>query len=275
MFCCVDVVMLLQVLAGRSSQSSLNPFDLRAWRLDRQQNTPVSQVRKIMTWIVDFILCLDDNESKGQPGSIFVLGEHGFFFFYAVLLLGWTQLMDSGSDCLFPRAVATADWSQLRGKRANTPWGMKSLRQESCVMIIRPFLLFDIVDKHQQAARIHSQMSSFIIKKQRSSGNTVTVTKCILEWTSAVTGTFIRVATPHYLFRCSETQYNLLHHLRFHQTGTQEDSKVTWSSSDTAKSQLAFFSHCLWFWLQQKGYSWTLWSENNIRINSHPCSHKC
>lgn len=81
----VGVLMLLQVLAGRSSQSSLNPFDLRAWRLVRQQNTLQWWIliipRKMMTWIIDFILCLDDNESKGQPGSTFVLGEHGFFFF--------------------------------------------------------------------------------------------------------------------------------------------------------------------------------------------------
>lgn len=169
------------------------------------------------------------------------------FFFLCSAIVGLTQLMDSGSDCLFPRAVSTADWIQLRGKRANTPWGMTSLCQESCVMIIRPFLLFDIVDKHQQAARIHLQMSQFIIKKQTSSGNTGTVTKCILEWTSVVTGTFIRAAPLFYLFSYSEEQYNPLHHRRFHQT------KVTGSSSDTAKSQLAFFSRCLWFWIQQKG----------------------
>lgn len=142
------------------------------------------------------------------------------FFFLCSAIVGLTQLMDSGSDCLFPRAVSTADWIQLRGKRANTPWGMTSLCQESCVMIIRPFLLFDIVDKHQQAARIHLQMSQFIIKKQTSSGNTGTVTKCILEWTSVVTGTFIRAAPLFYLFSYSEEQYNPLHHRRFHQTGT-------------------------------------------------------
>lgn len=202
-----------------------------------------------MTWVIDFILCLDDNESKGQQSSIFLLSEHGFFLCSAIV--GLTQLMDSGSDCLFPRAVSTADWIQLRGKRANTPWGMKSLCQESCVMIIRPFLLFDIVDKHQQAAKIHLQMSQFIIKKPTSSGNTGTVTKCILEWTSVVTGTFIRANTLHYLFSYSEEQYHLPpSQISSDRNSLQEDSKVTGSSSDTAKSQLAFFGHCLWFWNQ-------------------------
>lgn len=51
---------------------------------------------KIIT-AIDFILSADDSEAKGQPGSIFLLGEHEYSV-AVVQLLAWVQSKDSEWD---------------------------------------------------------------------------------------------------------------------------------------------------------------------------------